>query len=135
MRKKTSKKKCEIRLLGLGCLLLIAILSYAKPGEYAPTIIGHEKNDPSHSILSGNQPLANRSNLIDNHSAILEPLFVNNADAMTTIVSSEKDLLFEAPEGGGIPLGTPVREANLFLALAAIAYGIVCRCKNRPTQQ
>jgi hypothetical protein len=132
---KTNKKKPAMRSVCLGCLLSVVILSHAKSSGLALTIFGQEKNNPSlfttnSSILSGNQLLVNRSNIVDNHSAILEPLVVNGADPIATIVNSEKDLLFEAPEGGGIPLGTPIRDAGLFLALAGIAYGIVGRYKN-----
>jgi hypothetical protein len=40
---------------------------------------------------------------------------------------TDRNLLFEAPEDGGIPLGTPVKEAMLFLATLVMLYGIIVR--------
>jgi hypothetical protein len=60
--------------------------------------------------------------------------YLSSAFPGTGIATFERELLFEAPEGGGIPLGTPVREGSLFLILLVVLYGIINRQRNSPKQ-
>jgi hypothetical protein len=59
-------------------------------------------------------------------------VYLASAFPGTGIATSEREMLFEAPEGGGIPLGTPVREAVVCLILLVVLYGIINRQRNSP---
>jgi hypothetical protein len=110
---KTKNKKPGMRYLYLACLLLCALPAGAQGLGYVPKIY-----PVTSQALPSEQQLAEKLAAFYPQTSLLWE---------NSLYGKDRNLLFEAPEGGGIPLGTPVKEAMLFLATLVMLYGIIIR--------
>jgi hypothetical protein len=124
---KTKTKKSRTRLLCLSCLLCCAFTVKMQPPMFPPF-----ENNKAIPFVARQMFLTESPSDILPSSAYLASAFPDTGSVGKNITNSEKSLLFEAPEGGGIPLGTPVKGAMLFLICLVVLYGIVNRQKQHP---
>jgi hypothetical protein len=125
---KTENKKPGMRYMYLVCLLLCALPTGAQGLGYIPKL-----SDPGGNA----SPCLVSSQTFPSEQHLSESLFSfyyqTSPVTGNDLNGKDKNLMFEEPEGGGIPLGTPVKEAIPFLILLVIVYGFISRFKTHPS--
>jgi hypothetical protein len=123
MRMKIENGNPQMRHFCLICLLLCIIPLGAQLPE-SPL----KMPDPAGKafpLLTASQALPSEQQLAET-TASLYPQAIQTENGLN---EQDKNLLFERPENG-IPLGTSVGNASLFLTFLIILYGIIFRIKD-----
>jgi hypothetical protein len=124
MRMKIENGNPQMRHFCLICLLLCIIPLGAQLPESPLKMPGSKGQAFPH--LTASQALPSEQQLAET-TASLYPQSIQTENGLN---EQNKNLLFDTPEDGGIPLGTPVRNASPFLAFLIILYGIIFRIKD-----